>query len=125
MNSKNEALLIKLKDASNSNLTKELDRQSEEISNLTEGLSKISDLVFNLPQVSIHPDETSLIESTLKAIRSLSEQLNQKDLQPSKIIKNSELTNNSGFKSQLAQYYALVNRNSKSPTSQRNRSAFK
>ena len=125
LNSKNEALLIKLKDASNSNLTKELDRQSEEISNLTEGLSKISDLVFNLPQVSIHPDETSLIESTLKAIRSLSEQLNQKDLQPSKIIKNSELTNNSGFKSQLAQYYALVNRNSKSPTSQRNRSAFK
>lgn len=121
-----ENLISKLRSIHESSLKKEIDRQSEEINSLTEGLSKITDCVFNLPQVSIHPEETSIIESTIRAIKSLSDQLSQKDQVP-KTPKSADFNPGptTAFKSQLAQYYALVNRTSKSPTNQRNRSAFK
>ena len=45
----------------------------EEIGNLTEGLTKITDFVFNLPSVKFKPEEDSIIESTIRAIAFLYE----------------------------------------------------
>ena len=61
------------------NLQKELDRKSEEVNNLTENLTKITDCVFGLPQVNIHPEDSNIIDSTIKAIKGLSEQLAHKE----------------------------------------------
>ena len=126
----NEILAKKLREINETHMKRELDRKSEEVINLTEGLSRIANCVFSLPQVNIHPEETSIVESTIKAIKALSEQLAQKESIIPK-ANNSHMSevnpaNQKGaFKSQLAQYYSLVNRASKSPTGQRNKSAFK
>ena len=96
------------------NLQKELDRKSEEVNNLTENLTKITDCVFGLPQVNIHPEDSNIIDSTIKAIKGLSEQLAHKESLKNR--KDSDSANpESSFKSQLAQYYSLVNRSHKSP----------
>lgn len=40
----------------------------EEIENLTNGLTKITDFVFSLPSVKFNPEEDSIVESTIRAI---------------------------------------------------------
>ncbi|OMJ82947.1 hypothetical protein SteCoe_16220 [Stentor coeruleus] len=121
-----ESFINRYRESGEGNLRVEIDKQAEEIQNLNESLSKITAFVFSLPQVNISPDETSIVESTIKAIKSLSEQSVQKDIQNkfSKVPEEKQ-SSNPQFKSQLAQYYALVNKAPKSPGNYRYKSAFK
>ena len=45
----------------------------EEIENLTDGLSQITNFVFSIPCVKVNPEEHSIIDSTIKAISVLYE----------------------------------------------------
>ena len=56
----------------------QLYKQSEEIQNLTEGLTKITDYVFSLPIVTCNPEETNIVDSTIKAISQVYEALSDK-----------------------------------------------
>ena len=55
----------------------------EEIANLTDGLTKITDFVFNLPLIKFSPEENSIVDSTIRAISLLYE--NFKDKRNSKL----------------------------------------
>lgn len=57
---------------------KQIVKQYDEIKGLTEGLTRIADFVFSLPMVSFNPEETSIIESTIKGINSLHDALQAK-----------------------------------------------
>ncbi|CAG9334317.1 unnamed protein product [Blepharisma stoltei] len=59
--------LAKRKDI-DEDLGKRLKRKDEEIQNLSEGLARITDYVFSLPIVNANPEETNIIDSTIKAI---------------------------------------------------------
>ena len=54
------------------------DQYEEEIENLTDGLTKITDFVFNLPLIKFTPKENSIIDSTIRAISQLYEGCKEK-----------------------------------------------
>jgi hypothetical protein len=58
---------------------KQIVKQYDEIKGLTEGLTRIADFVFSLPMASFSPEETSIVEGTIKGISSLYEALKAKD----------------------------------------------
>mmetsp|Transcript_571 Transcript_571/g.870 ORF Transcript_571/g.870 Transcript_571/m.870 type:complete len:1572 (+) Transcript_571:427-5142(+) len=60
---------------------KQIVKQYDEIKALTEGLTKIADFVFSLPFASFNPEETSIVESTIKGISSIYEALQTKELE--------------------------------------------
>jgi chromosome segregation ATPase len=127
-------------------LQKQIEKQAEEINNLTEGLAKITDYVFSLPIVTFNPEETSIVESTIHAISNIYETLEEteKVLQEkereltniktrmnlmesenkiwkhkneiSQVATNSSLISGSSFKSPVAHYHALLNASSIKPS---------
>ena len=122
----NESLLVRIRGIGDSELLAENEKQADEIRNLTEGLGKITDFVFSLPQVSTHPEETAIIESTIKAIKSIAELGVPGEGQSIQKTEEKPTKANTSFKSNLAHYYALVNTsNAKSPQNLRYKSAFK
>ena len=66
-------------------MRKEIESQAQEIHSLTDGLSQITDVVFNLPVFKGEHPETSIIENTIKAIKTLYIQLQQKDKELSEL----------------------------------------
>lgn len=49
-------------------IARRLKRKDEEIQNLSEGLARITDFVYSLPIITSNPEETNIIDSTIKAI---------------------------------------------------------
>lgn len=82
-------------------LKSELEKQAEEIRSLTLSLSKLTDFIFSLPNIPMPTSETSIVESAIKALKSLVESPSPEE--SSKQAKPK-------FKSSLAQYYALINK---------------
>ena len=91
----------KFRDFGEKNLKVEIEKQAEEVRRLTKSLSRLTDFIFGLPGVSIHPDETSIVDGAIKVVKGLAEQVGEGD---------REKPGGQKFKSQLAQYYALINR---------------
>jgi capsid portal protein len=60
---------MKKKSSDEGYFKKEIEKQAEEINCLNEGLSKITQFVFSL--VSPDPEDTCVVESTLKAIKKI------------------------------------------------------
>lgn len=50
-----------------------------EIRNLSDGLTRISDFVFNLPIVTLTPMETNIVDSTIRAISGLYDALEARE----------------------------------------------
>ncbi|CAG9326979.1 unnamed protein product [Blepharisma stoltei] len=102
--------------------------QQEEIQNLTEGLARITDFVFSLPIVNSNPEETNIVESTIKAIAGIYEALQEKQRElnlSQRGIRHDEHSrhepfgtsqiNKPAYKSPIAQYHALLNASSIKP----------
>ena len=82
-------------------LKAELEKKAEEIRTLTLSLSKLTDFIFSIPNIPMPSSETSIVESAIKALKSLIESPSPEE--SSKQVKPK-------FKSSLAQYYALINK---------------
>ena len=104
---------LRKKNPDDNELRKELEKQAEEINNLTDGLAQITDFVFNLPKVSPDPEETSIIDSTIKAIKHLYLDLQSKDreLNEKKMMRRGEAISQStgSFKTQLSSVHSSLN----------------
>ena len=111
---------IRKKTPEDSVLRKELEKQAAEINNLTDGLAKITDLVFGLPSVTIDPEETSIIESTIKVIKQMHSELQakEKELNDKRMIRRGDPTSQStgNFKSQIDRYHPSINSPSEKST---------
>ncbi|OMJ72629.1 hypothetical protein SteCoe_28884 [Stentor coeruleus] len=73
-------------------LRKEIEKQAEEINNLTEGLSRITEYVFSLPLNMNDPEDTSIIDCTIKAIKQLYTDLQnkEKEINEKKVLRKGE-----------------------------------
>ena len=98
-----------------------LEKQQEEVENLSNGIAKIADYVFSLPCVSFNPEETGIVESTIKAIESVYELLLDKDdeIRVLKNPKNKRHTDpekqKTGYRNPIEYYHALLQASSIKP----------
>lgn len=91
-----------------------MNKQEDEIQNLSRGISRIADYVFGLPCVTFNPEETGIVESTIKAVESIYELLKGKEEEVWSLKKNKhkhkkEHMNNTGaFRDPVEHYHALL-----------------
>lgn len=98
-----------------------------QIESLSAGLNRITEYVFSLPIVSFNPEETGIVESTIKAIASVYESYEAKCREQSKVRPQSEArtepqaafgtnyVNPANYKNPVAHYHALLNSSSIKP----------
>lgn len=98
-----------------------------QIESLSSGLNRITEYVFSLPIVSFNPEETGLVESTIKAIASVYESYEAKCREQTKARAQSEAraepqaafgtnyVNPANYKNPVAHYHALLNSSSIKP----------
>ncbi|OMJ80159.1 hypothetical protein SteCoe_19653 [Stentor coeruleus] len=122
----NEKLMSKNKESNEMVLRAEIEKQSEEICNLNESLSRITAFVFSLPNICVGPNETSIVDSTIKAIKSLVE-MNSRKVGQVGNCRDFEDKQSLGIetRNQMGKCFTFVNKAPKSPGSCRYKSAFK
>lgn len=110
-------------------MSRRMNDPTEEIQNLTDGLARITDFVFSLPIVNSNPEETNIVESTIKAIACIYEAYQEKQREAAfnqrgmRGQQDGERGRHEPFgssyintyKSPIAQYHALLNASSIKP----------
>ena len=103
------------------------DHYEHQIESLSSGLNRITEYVFSLPIVSFNPEETGIVESTIKAIASVYESYEAKCREQSKVRPQvdsrgevqttfgSNYVNPANYKNPVAHYHALLNSSSIKP----------
>lgn len=73
---------IKKKEVDEMSIRKELEKQAEEIRNLTQDLARITDFVLSLPSINGDSEDSSVIERTLKVVKLLYNEVQQREKEP-------------------------------------------
>ena len=93
--------------------------QSEEVTNLSNALARIADFVFSLPCVSANPEEASLVESTIRAVSSIYQDLQAREEELSRLRRTSKgdvhKSHTPPYRDPIARYHALLQASSIKP----------